>query len=260
MDNTGSFEAIHYDQAKPGQRAVTRTVVHEFPLVINVNSSADYILMRTPGNDRELVVGFLLTEGLINSVDDIQMLGECADVPHRVAVRVTTPQAEALRNLTVNSSCGLCGRTDVEALIRDLKRVTGDISVTPDVLYAVPDRVREAQILFRATGGTHAAALFDAAGRIQVVREDIGRHNALDKVIGHALLNGIQTARVGVFLSGRTSLEMILKAARAQMPLVAAVSAPTAMAIEAARRAGITMCGFVRGAEITVYTHEQRVR
>ena len=128
-----------------------------------------------------------------------------------------------------------------------------------DVLFRIPARARESQVLFSWTGGAHAAALFDTKGNLQAVREDVGRHNALDKLLGHALLAGVATGESGIFLSGRVSLELIIKVVRARVPLVAAVSAPTAAAVQAADRLGITLCGFVRGNEVSVYANGWRI-
>lgn len=260
MDNTARFDVALYDRRKDRPEPGERTVVRESALVIGVNGAANYTIMRTPGHDRELAVGFLFTEGIIERVADVMMLSQCPDTPDSIVVRTSAPEsAAARRNLVVNSSCGLCGRADLDALLAALGRVECDLTIDRRVLYELPDAIRAQQGLFEATGATHAAALFDEQGCLFVTREDVGRHNAVDKVLGHALLSGRSTERLGLFLSGRTSLELIVKAARAKVPVVASVSAPTDAAIEVARKVGITTAGFARGTAFTVYSHGQRI-
>ena len=259
MIRTRQFDVTHYNAAGSAPDKSLRTVVVESALVISVDGKADYAIMRTPGHDRELTVGFLLSEGIIGEIGDVTMLMECPDAPNAMTVRTALAESTVKRNLVVNSSCGLCGRVDMDSLLAGLSAVEGALRLNVSVLYAVPQAVRKAQALFSETGGTHAAALFDGNGRLVVVREDVGRHNALDKVIGHALLTGVSMTGLGVFLSGRASLEMIVKAAHARIPWVAAVSAPTEAAVDAARRLGITLCGFVRGDEVTIYSREDRI-
>lgn len=237
-----------------------RTLAQEAPLVIRVNAGRDYTLMRTPGDDGELVTGFLLTEQFIDGLTDLLELRQEPRTPNLVEVQVAGKGRPAPdRTLLVGSSCGLCGRTDIPELLAGLAPVAEGFAIAPDVLYRVPGLVREQQALFRATGATHAAALFDADGKVLAMREDIGRHCAFDKLIGHALQARLPLAQCGAFLSGRVSIEMIVKAARAGISLVAAVSAPTAAAVEAAERLGITLCGFARGEEFTVYAREDRI-
>ena len=259
MSQSRPFDVACYTRSRSVSEKGVRTVVRESALAIGVDGKSEYVIMRTPGHDRELALGFLFSEGMIHAVSDVTMLMECPDAPGAITVRTTLAGSVVERNLVVNSSCGLCGRADLESLLRSLPEAEGDFRLDPSVLYGVPQAVRKAQTLFTETGGTHAAALFDRSGRIVAVREDVGRHNALDKVIGHALLTGGRMNEMGAFLSGRASLEMIVKAARARIPLVAAVSAPTDAAVDAARRLGITLCGFVRGDEITVYSREDRL-
>ncbi len=245
-----------------GRRKEKGLLTLEEPLVIQVAGDADYAIMRTPGNDRELAVGFLMSEGMITSVDEIQLLMECPDGPGRIEIRTSGGKTVSTgrRNMMVNTSCGLCGKENIGLLIKDLKPLPEGLVVDEAVFYDVPAQVLQRQELFHATGATHAAALFDAAGRAGVVREDIGRHNALDKVIGNAVLNRLRLADYGVFLSGRISLEMILKAYRAGISIVAAVSAPTGTAVEVAQQAGLAVCGFLRSGEMSIYSHAERIR
>ena len=252
------IEAVECSPAHPAGRRRRDVVIAERPLTIQVDGAA-YTLLRTPGADRELVVGFLFTEGLIAGAGDIQLLRQCPDSPDVIAVSTSEAKDKPLRSLLITSSCGLCGREDIDAMVASLPRVESPFRVPLATVYRVPAAVRALQPLFNATGGAHASAFFDAAGRVSCVMEDVGRHNALDKLIGHALLRGGVPGDAGLFLSGRTSLEMIVKAARAGIPIVAAVGAPTVAAVEAANRLGITLCGFLRDERMCVYAHEGRI-
>ncbi len=251
-------EIVQFDRDHPNGQKRSDAVIVERPLSIEVDNTT-YTILRTPGADRELVAGFLFTEGLIVTPDDIQMLRECPDSPDAIAVKTRDAGDKPRRSLTITSSCGLCGREDMRTMVAALGRVAGALSVPLAVLYRVPAALRGSQPLFDLTGGAHAAALFDASGNVLCVKEDVGRHNALDKLIGHALLRKIAMSELGLFLSGRTSLEMIAKAARARIPLVAAVGAPTTAALEAADQLGITLCGFLRDQRISVYSHRWRI-
>ncbi len=256
----GLFNAdiVRFDRDHPGGFPCRDAVIQERPLRIEVDGTT-YTLLRTPGADRELVAGFLFTEGIIARPEDILLLSECPDSPDTILVKTATPGDKPRRSLLITSSCGMCGRDDIQAMVAALGRVTGDFQVPLATIYRVPATVRARQQLFAGTGGAHAAAVFTADGSVSFVKEDVGRHNALDKLIGHALLRGISLERSGLFLSGRTSLEMIAKAARAHIPIVAAVGAPTTAAIEAAGACGITLCGFLRDERISVYSHVERV-
>jgi FdhD protein len=259
---TAVYDAIRHtsssgDSAEPVARQ--ERVICEWPLVIEVNGTP-YSLMRTPGHDRELVLGFLFTEALIRGLADVFVLAECPAEESRIRVTLAPGLgASAPRTLVMSSSCGLCGHTDIPGLLRSVEPVGGDIRIGAGLLDRVSTAMRERQPLFQATGGTHAAVLFDEAGAILAVREDVGRHNALDKLVGYSLLTCIATSRLGVLLSGRASLELIIKVARTGLPLVGSVSAPTAAAVEAARHLGITLCGFVRPGRVTVFAHPHRV-
>jgi FdhD protein len=260
LDNTTQFNVIVYDHSGNARTNSERSVIVESALVIGVNSTADYTIMRTPGNDRELTAGFLFTEGIIDNVNEIMMLRECPETPHAIAVQ--TAQASTVpvnRNLVVSSSCGLCGRADMDALLETLGCITEGIEVPYSIIYDIPKRVIPAQYLFKAAGATHAAALFDEEGTIFVVREDIGRHNAMDKVIGAALLRGKPIAKMGVFLSGRVSLELIVKAARSGISVMVSVSAPTDAAVTMADKLGITLTCFARESGFTIYAHPERI-
>lgn len=210
-----------------------------------------------------LAAGFLFSEGVIAGLADIRAIAFCPDNPKVVDVHLFNPPALTVRraNVIVNSSCGVCGEGNrIEELCDSLPEPTaGSLTVTTEVLHGLMREMRSHQTVFEATGGAHAAAVFTADGRIVATAEDLGRHNALDKVIGRCLFDGIDMAMCGVLLSSRLSLEMVAKAVRARFQVVAAVSGPTSLAVELATRKGVTLCGFVREGRCTVYSHRSRI-
>jgi len=235
-------------------------VVVEQPLTITVDGVGEYTLMCTPAHTAALAVGFVFSEGLIGSLRDIDVLYHCEDDPGAVRLRLgRAPETKPARNMVVASSCGLCGCMDVAAMLASLPRVGRELIVPASLLLAAQAEMHRRQHIFRQTGGTHAAAVFTAEGEIVAFAEDLGRHNALDKCIGQCLLTERPTAGLGAVLSGRVSLELITKAARAGLELLAAVSAPSSLAIEAATECGITLCGFVREDRLTVFANPRRV-
>jgi FdhD protein len=232
------------------------------------------IIMRTPGHDEELVAGFLFGEGLLRSRDELRAIYPGLDgdrlpslnvldvepVPE-VNLLARLREAGADRHFMVNTSCGVCGKNSV-AMICELfpRRAPDEFVVSPDVLYSLPERLRTGQSVFGFTGGLHAAGLFDARGTLLALREDVGRHNAEDKLIGRALLDGDLPLRERILLvSGRVSFEIVQKALAAGIPLIAAVSAPSSLAVDLAEAGGITLAAFLRGERVNVYTHAQRV-
>ena len=241
----------------------------EEPLEIRVNGVPVAVVMRTPGHDEELGLGFLLTERVIASAGDVAHLRHCSVVPDPDAednvllatlrTGVSVDLERLRRNVYASSGCGLCGKATIEAATACAPPLTDDVRVPASVLYALPDRLRSAQRMFAATGGLHAAGLADAAGSLLVVREDVGRHNAVDKVIGWAVRCGSPTAGRVLMVSGRTSFEIVQKAAAARIPVVAAVSAPSSLAVGLARSKGITLIGFLRGESMNVYAGSQRI-
>lgn len=226
------------------------------------------VTMRTPGNDPELAVGFLHGEGIIRSADDVQEVGPCGNDGNtvRVLIRpglaVDTSRLE--RNFYTSSSCGLCGKASIEAAMQSvaLARVPeGTLQIDPDVLLSLPGRMRQAQATFDVTGGLHASALFSARGELRLLREDVGRHNALDKVVGSSLLTGSLPLHDCVLvLSGRASFELLQKSMAAQIPFVAAIGAPSTLAVDLADECGITLVGFLRDGSFNVYTHGGRLK
>jgi FdhD protein len=226
------------------------------------------VTMRTPGHDFELAVGFLFTEGLINAQSDVRTVRYCA-VPREeqhynvvsVAVARPLPAVQSQRNFYATSSCGVCGKASLDMIDVQCAAIPDGPTVDAATLTALPDELRAVQSVFDRTGGLHAAALFDPAARLLVSREDVGRHNAVDKLIGSQLLAGDLplTDRI-LLVSGRASFEIIQKAATAGIPIVCAVSAPSSLAVDAARRFGITLVGFLRGQRFNVYTRPDRIR
>jgi FdhD protein len=222
------------------------------------------VTMRTPGRDFELASGFLFTEGLIGP-DDIVKVSYCDAVDvdqdfNIVTVRLSRPfQPRAQRNFYATSSCGVCGKASLDEVEVMCKPVQPGPTVARSTVTSLPEDMRKAQKTFNATGGLHAAALFDAAGTLKLLREDVGRHNAVDKVVGKVVLDRSSLAGHILMVSGRTSFEIVQKAAVAGAPIVCAVSAPSSLAVEAAERFGLTLIGFLRGDGFNLYTHPERI-
>ncbi|MGN6445602.1 formate dehydrogenase accessory sulfurtransferase FdhD [Amnibacterium sp.] len=246
----------------------------EEPLEVRVNGARFSVTMRTPGDDFDLVAGFLVSEGVVVSREDLPDMRTVSGigidgeptfniVDATVTGRGVVHAAERARTLYTTSACGVCGLASIDA-VRTASAypiLPVGLTVQEAVIAALPDRLRAAQSLFDATGGVHAAGLFDADGEPLVVREDVGRHNAVDKVVGHALTEGLLPLSHTVLqVSGRASFELVQKARMAGIPVLAAVSAPSSLAAELAEDAGITLVGFSRGRSFTVYTHPERIR
>jgi len=235
----------------------------EEPLEIRVGGKAVAVVMRTPGHDRELVAGFLVTEGLLKKREDVMDVVYCrmdGGTPEENIIDVIlapgakVDMAKLTRHVFTSSSCGVCSKATIDAVRVQFPPIASPLSPERAVLAALPDKLRAAQATFAATGGLHASALFDAVGALQVVREDVGRHNALDKVIGHAFFaERLPLAGTILLVSGRVSFEIMQKALAGGIPCVAAISAPTSAAVEFARASGQTLVGFLRGARMNVY-------
>lgn len=238
-------------------------VVVETPLIIDVEGVEQYTVLCTPIDGKAMAVGFLFSEGVITGWDDIAHIEPCRDNANlwRVKLKDQVPRImDPGRNLLIVSSCGACGTEDLEQKLGALPTVGNHLSVKGSVLRTATQEVSRNQPLFKACGGTHAIGLFNAEGKIRAIAEDTGRHNALDKTIGKCLIEGIPTAGCGAVLSGRVSLEMVGKCARAGIELISAISAPTSLAIETAERCNITLCAFVRKDRATIFTHPQRIK
>lgn len=245
-------------------------VVAEEPLEIRIAGAPVAVTMRTPGNDFDLAVGFLLTEGLVQRPEQVRSIQTCAWKESgsfnvvEVVLSDDAPRFDpaASRNFYTTSSCGLCGKASIEAIrTRAQWSVRDDaLRVDASLLAALPARIREAQRVFERTGGLHAAGLFSAGGALVCLREDVGRHNAVDKVIGWAATERRLPLRSHLLMvSGRASFELVQKALMAGIPLLAAVSAPSSLAVELAEEAGMTLVGFVRDGGMNVYAGAQRV-
>lgn len=257
---------------RAGEPARDRVAVEE-PLEVRVNQSPFAVIMRTPGADLELAAGFLLSEDVVRHAGEIGAIDHCRDAGAEDEGNVVnvTVRGEAVarladrlrdrRQVVTTAACGLCGRRSIDSLRSRVARVAGDWTVPRRVVSSLPDRLREAQAGFASTGGLHAAGLFDREGALRASAEDVGRHNAVDKIVGRTLVAGRHPLDAHLLLvSGRASFELVQKALVAGVPLVAAVSAPSSLAVDLADEAGITLCGFVRGASFNVYTHPGRVR
>jgi FdhD protein len=247
-------------------------VAVEEPMEVRVNGASFAVIMRTPGADRDLAAGFLLAEDVIRSADEIGTIEYCQDVTgegrdNTINVAVTGDAIARLgarlserRQVMMTASCGLCGRRTIESLQARVSAVRGDWTIAAGVIASLPARLRAAQAVFESTGGLHAAGLFDRSGVLQLSAEDVGRHNAVDKIAGRTLLAGRHPLDDSILLvSGRTSFELVQKALLAGIPMIAAVSAPSSLAIDLADESGITLCGFVRGPHFNIYTHRHRI-
>ncbi|KMS68874.1 formate dehydrogenase [Streptomyces viridochromogenes] len=250
------------------------TLVAEEPLEIRLNGRPLAITMRTPGDDFALAAGFLVSEGVVGRATDVANIVYCAGatedgsntynvVDVRLAPGVPVPDITLERNVYTTSSCGLCGKASLDAVrttawwpIAD----TPPVRVAPELLAILPDRLRAAQRVFDRTGGLHAAALFSPEGELLDLREDVGRHNAVDKLIGRALRSGeLPLSRTVLLVSGRASFELAQKAVMAGIPVLAAVSAPSSLAVDLAAETGLTLVGFLRGGSMNVYAGERRL-
>jgi FdhD protein len=243
----------------------------EEPLEIRLAGSSFSVTMRTPGHDEELVAGLLLSEGIIQSAANLDVLaryrdpdagpdqGNVMNVLLKGDVRVARERLR--RSLVTSSSCGVCGKVTIDALTSECAPIVSEATVPPGLFERIAHAMGSAQPTFEKTGGLHAAGLFDLSGRMLVLREDVGRHNAVDKVVGHMLLaNRLPLDRHVLMVSGRVSFEIVQKAWQARIPIVAAVSAPSSMAVQMAQAAGMTLAGFVRANGFNLYAGAQRVR
>ncbi len=274
------FRIVDVTRVREGTRAadVDRAATEE-PLEVRLHGRPFAVIMRTPGSDRDLAAGFLLSERVVKSADELGTIEHCTDVrpPENgrdAAMReniVNVTLADGVsgavermlaerRQVDMNSSCGLCGRLTIESLRADAPAVTAPLVVAGSVLKRLPATLARAQAVFAQTGGLHAAGLFDADGRLDAVAEDVGRHNAVDKVVGRMMMrDALPLSSHVLFVSGRASYEIVQKAFLAGIPIVGSVSAPSSLAIELAAEAGITLVCFVRGESFNIYSHEERI-
>ena len=247
-------------------------LVAEEPLEIRVDGRPLTVTMRTPGHDLDLAAGFLYTEGMIQGREQIAFLKEGVPpegapkeaIGNRVNVELTGTDFEperVQRNFFVASSCGICGKASIDAIrVRGIPSPNPDFRFDPELLCTLPDKLRAAQTIFGRTGGLHAAGLFSQSGELIAAREDVGRHNAVDKIVGWALLDGrLPLAQCVLLVSGRGGFEIIQKALAAGIPVVSSVSAPSGLAVRLARELGLTLVGFLRGKRFLVYSREERL-
>ncbi|MFF0218737.1 formate dehydrogenase accessory sulfurtransferase FdhD [Streptomyces vinaceus] len=252
------------------------TLVAEEPLEIRLNGKPLAITMRTPGDDFALAVGFLVSEGVLASAEDVRAVTYCEGATEdgsntynvvnvQLAPGVPLPDITLERNVYTTSSCGLCGKASLDAVRTatrfPLRSAAEDpVRVPARLLAELPDRLRAAQKVFESTGGLHAAGLFSAEGRLLDAREDVGRHNAVDKIVGRALQAGqLPLAGAVLLVSGRASFELAQKAVMAGVPVLAAVSAPSSLAVDLALDSGLTLVGFLRGPDMNIYAGEDRI-
>lgn len=268
-----SFRSVDVTRVRGTERSrAADCAAAEEPLEVRLHGRSFAVIMRTPGADRELAAGFLFAERVITGADDLGTIEYCTDPaathPENI-VNVTLVDGTlqkidhllaARRQVTTNSSCGLCGRLTIESLRTEGPPLERAWSVTRAVVSSFPDGLRAAQRTFDATGGLHAAGLFTAEGRLDDLAEDVGRHNAVDKVIGRMLMReALPLSDRVLFVSGRTSFEIVQKAFLAGIPVLVSVSAPSTLAIDLAVDTGMTLIGFVRGNSFNVYAHPERV-
>ena len=243
----------------------------EEPLEIRLAGQSLAVTMRTPGHDEELVAGLLLSERVIEESGDVDVIAHYAGpeddprIGNVINVLLNRPGAlvhqRLHRSFFTSSACGVCGKSSLDAIDTDLRPIAGDVTVPLEALYSLGSALAAAQTTFERTGGLHAAALFDLSGQLLVVREDVGRHNAVDKVVGHMLLQGrLPLDRHILMVSGRTSFEILQKAVVARIPVVAAISAPSSLAVQLALANGVTLIGFLRPGRLNVYANAHRIR
>jgi FdhD protein len=266
-DEVREHRALRWQNGDRSERAEQLAV--EEPLEIRLAGRRFTLTMRTPGHDEELAAGFLFAEGFIN---DASELGEIRRVrgrkgapePNAIDVVLNVPaeglRARLKRNFVMSSSCGVCGKTSIDSIRRRVAPATDSARVAPATLLALSEKLRAGQRVFAATGGLHGAAIFSLDGAMLAIREDVGRHNAVDKVIGYALTNAmVPLAHHIMMVSGRLSFEIVQKAAAAGVPILAAVSAPSSLAVELAEEIGTTLVGFLRDGSFNIYTGPDRI-
>jgi len=271
-DSLAPIRTVDVTRVGPAGAVRTRDrAAAEEPLDVRLHGRSFAIIMRTPGRDRALAAGFLLSERVIRSADDIGAVEHCrhpdqtrahhvVDVFLRGGAAERVPgMLEQRRNIVANSSCGVCGRATIDELAADITPIVSGAVCAVQVIRGLPDRLRSTQAAFDETGGLHGAALFTSAGELVTSAEDVGRHNAVDKVFGSLLLDDRPITPGVLVVSGRVSFEIVQKAWIAGVPVIVAVSAPTSLAIDLATQAGITLLGFVRGESLNIYTHTARI-
>ncbi|MCE9520085.1 MAG: formate dehydrogenase accessory sulfurtransferase FdhD [Verrucomicrobia bacterium] len=267
MDETcaARIELTRLDHGVPSR--ADDFVAREEPLEIRVEGRSIAVVMRTPGHDEELVAGFLLTEGVVKSAADIFEISLCPTVTEGgnvIDVLLTSGVKvnwdSLTRHVFASSSCGVCGKATLDSVFANFPPVTSSLKISTALMQMLPDKLRAAQETFAQTGGLHASAIFDRDGKLVVLREDVGRHNALDKALGYALREGLLPLENHILmLSGRVSFELMQKALAGGIPVVAAISAPSSLAVDFAKGSGQTLVGFLRGETMNVYAGVERI-
>lgn len=236
-------------------------VATEKAITIMIDKVGSFTVLATPDDLEALAVGFLFSEGMIDSIDDVIDISIKPQLPDVVGVTIHDPSRVTIsRNMIVASSCGMCGSRNIDSLLKTTPQADNTMQLIQTQLNDIADSLLSSQHVFKKTGATHAAGIFDSTGQILSFAEDIGRHNALDKAVGESLIQKQSIQSCGVVLSSRASFEMIAKSARANAEIIIAVSAPSSLAIEAANKWNITLCGFVRPQKANIYTHPQRIK
>jgi FdhD protein len=249
------------------EEPVVDAVATEEPLEIRIEGRAIAVIMRTPGHDEDLAAGFLLTENVVKHADELFEISVCpshsegrGNIADVLLAGVSVDWDSLTRHVFTSSSCGVCGKASVDAVFQTFPKVKADWHVDSKLVESMPAKLRAKQSAFEQTGGLHASGLFDLAGNLLVVREDVGRHNALDKVLGFALREYLlPLSRCMLMVSGRVSFEIMQKALAAGIPFVAAVSAPSSLAVQFAEESGQTLVGFLRGDRMNLYAGAQRI-
>ncbi len=261
LDESSEYEICKQDGSS--RRSELDHVAHEEPLQITVDGTPVAVVMRTPGHDQDLVQGFLITEGIVEGLHWVSRIDLEQKQNHAYVFLtddVVLDHSRLSRNLYSASSCGICGKASIDSIRQSYPPVGGGFSIQENVLLGLPDALRDAQKVFSTTGGLHAAALVDADGQVLVLREDVGRHNAIDKVIGRGAVDGVDFSNTLLQLSGRVSFEVMQKALAVGVPMVAAISAPTSLAVDFARESNQTLVGFLRPPKFNIYASSERVR
>ena len=259
-DAAKTVQAVRISTAEGSTRQQADQVAVERAVTLTIDQVGSFTLLCTPCDVNALAVGFAFTEGMIDDIDDVDAMSDFNAETGQIAMALSDPsRAGKRRNLIVTSSCGMCGSRNIESFLSGQDPCGDSMQIPAALLNSVAEQMHAEQKLFEATGAAHAAAVFAADGRIIALAEDIGRHNALDKAIGKCLLERTATTGRGLALSGRASFELVAKAASAGLEVLAAVSAPSSLAIEVAEKCNITLCAFVRPGRATVYTHPRRI-
>ena len=270
MNHRASSSSTEIVKYRAGEKLAIQKdeVAVEEPLEIRVEGHSVAVVMRTPGHDRELAAGFALTEGIVRGSGDIFEITSCLTNEQKtdniVNIALTDPArfdaGKLSRHVFTSSSCGICGKATIEAAMQQFPSIESAVTVNASTLLKLPERLSAAQETFQRTGGLHACALFDAKGALLLLREDVGRHNALDKLIGHQLLaKQLPLGNFILLLSGRVSFEMTQKALAAGIAIIAAISAPTSLAVDFARANNQTLVGFLRGETMNIYAGAERL-